>query len=161
MELKMKGIQALGGFVMMSKQLYLCWDEDYFSRLWCVYELAVYKVLHPNADNIVLLPLRQPVAVMILIPAFFAGFLLYVILFPLVAPWGIYTFYAAASLSSVLVFSGAGIAGYDFANQLKLLNEQMESFEVSGGNGRSGARQGRAQDKARLDPLSQTLTNSL
>jgi len=133
MELKMAGIKALGGFVVISKSLYVMWDSEYFSRLWCVYELAVFRAIHskPGARSIQLLPLRTSVAVLILIPAFFAGFLLYIILFPTVAPWGIYTFYAAAMAASTVVFGGAAIVGYDFADQLVKLDEQLSSFDVS------------------------------
>ncbi|GMI25434.1 hypothetical protein TrRE_jg12983, partial [Triparma retinervis] len=130
-ELKMRGIKSLGGFVTISKYLYVMWDADYFSRLWCVYELAVFKCIHKDQHNIVLLPLRQSVAILILIPAFFAGFLLYIILFPTVAPWGIATFYFAAFLASTVVYTGAAIVGYDFADQLLKLDEQLTRFEVS------------------------------
>jgi hypothetical protein len=110
-EKKMAGIKGLGGFVLMSERLYIMWDQDYFSRLWCVYELAVYKALHPGKNNVDILPLRGSVAVLLLIPIFFAGFLLYIILFPSVAQWGIYTFYAAAMAASCVVFTGAAVAG--------------------------------------------------
>jgi len=127
---KMAGIQALGGFVVMSDHLYVMWDSQYFSRLWCVYELAVYKAIHRGEHNVSILPLRQSVAVLILIPAFFVGFLIYTILFPLVAQWGIATFYLAAFAASTLVFTGAAIVGYDFADQLRILEHQLTTFEV-------------------------------
>lgn len=82
LSLKTEGIKALGGFVTLSKNLYVMWDKEYFSRLWCVYELAVFKAIHSEKHNVVLLPLRQSVAVMVLIPVFFGGFLVYIILFP-------------------------------------------------------------------------------
>jgi len=91
----------------------------------------VFKAIHLNQHNIKLLPLRQSVAVLILIPAFFAGFLLYIILFPAVAPLGIVTFYCAALLASTVVYTGAAVVGYDFADQLLKLDEQLTKFEVS------------------------------
>jgi len=130
LELKLQGIKALGGFVTISKHLYVLWDAEYFTRLWCVYELAVFKAIHRDQHNIHLLPLRQSVAVLILIVAFFLGFLLYIVLFPTVAPWGIVTFYCAALLASTVVFMGAAITGYDFADQLVKLDEQLSTFEV-------------------------------
>lgn len=127
---KTAGIHSLGGFIIMSERLYVMWDSQYFSRLWCMYELAVFKALHPNKNNVSILPLRQAVAILILIPAFTAGFLAYIILFPLVASGGIYTFYAAAFAASTLVFTGACVAGCDFAEQLVLLEKQLSDFDV-------------------------------
>ncbi|GMH46918.1 hypothetical protein TrLO_g2537 [Triparma laevis f. longispina] len=131
LDLKMAGIKALGGFVALSKDLYVMWDSEYFLRLWCVYELAVFKAIHPDEHNIRLLPLRQSVAIFLLIPLFFAGFLLYIVAFPLVAPIGIYTFYAAAFGASTLIYTGAAMVGYDFADQIIKLDEQLSNFEVS------------------------------
>ncbi|GMH67920.1 hypothetical protein TrLO_g3041 [Triparma laevis f. longispina] len=62
---------------------------------------------------------------------FFGGFLVYIILFPLVAPVGIYTFYFAAFLASTIIYTGAAIVGYDFADQIIKLDEQLSNFEVT------------------------------
>ena len=62
--LKTQGIRHLAGFVAMSSQLVVLWDEHYFSRLWCVYELAMYRAIHPNRP-VTFLPLRSAVFVIV------------------------------------------------------------------------------------------------
>ncbi|GMH80365.1 hypothetical protein TL16_g08516 [Triparma laevis f. inornata] len=57
--------------------------------------------------------------------------MVYIILFPLVAPVGIYTFYFAAFLASTIIYTGAAIVGYDFADQIIKLDEQLSNFEVT------------------------------
>ena len=67
LELKLQGIRHLGGFVAMSRSLTVLWDEQYFSRLWCVYELAVFKSTHPDRP-VRLLPLRLSIALSVIMP---------------------------------------------------------------------------------------------
>ena len=45
---KLLGIRSIGGFLSISSQFVALWDEQYFTRLWCVYELAVYRALNPR-----------------------------------------------------------------------------------------------------------------
>jgi len=44
--LRAAGIRALGGFLRHSRELHIMWSPEYFSRLWCVYELAAFLRLH-------------------------------------------------------------------------------------------------------------------
>eukprot|EP00439_Symbiodinium_sp_Y106_P014245 s944_g2.t1 len=41
-ELKQRGILNLPGFLLSSEKLLILWSEHYFSRLWCVFEMATY-----------------------------------------------------------------------------------------------------------------------
>ncbi|KAF4696488.1 hypothetical protein FOZ60_000178 [Perkinsus olseni] len=41
-----QGIYNMDAFLRRSKQLFILWTPDYFSRLWCVYELASYLRTH-------------------------------------------------------------------------------------------------------------------
>ena len=63
---KIEGIRHLAGFVAMSKTIYIMWDDIYFTRLWCVYEVAVFKAANPNAPMRII-PLRLSVAIIILV----------------------------------------------------------------------------------------------
>eukprot|EP00435_Cladocopium_sp_Y103_P060833 s406_g22.t1 len=58
--LKHQTIQAIPGFVAQSKKMLVLWDDTYFERLWCNYELAVHvkTTASPRATKIV--PLWMP-----------------------------------------------------------------------------------------------------
>ena len=40
--LKVEGLASMGGFLKRSRQMLVCWDETYCSRLWCVFELGAF-----------------------------------------------------------------------------------------------------------------------
>lgn len=59
--LKRRGIEALGVFLARSDVLLILWSPDYFKRLWCAYEVAVYMSLEPAVDRrrrVVMIPLE-------------------------------------------------------------------------------------------------------
>ena len=59
--LKRRGIEALGVFLARSDVLLILWSPDYFRRLWCAYEVAVYMSLEPDTDHkrrVVMIPLE-------------------------------------------------------------------------------------------------------
>ncbi|CAK0818927.1 unnamed protein product [Prorocentrum cordatum] len=49
----MAGVQSLGGFVKQSRRMVVLWSERYFSRLWCVFELACMVVTHDGQMGVV------------------------------------------------------------------------------------------------------------
>ena len=58
--LKRRGIEALGGFLARSEVLLILWSPDYFMRLWCAYEVAVYMSLAEDGmkRRVVMIPLE-------------------------------------------------------------------------------------------------------
>jgi len=46
---KQKGINAIGAFLIQSERVTILWDATYFTRLWCVFEVAVFRRLNPAA----------------------------------------------------------------------------------------------------------------
>ena len=55
-EEKEVGIYAIGGFLAVSAELTILWDRPYFSRLWCIFELAAFRKCNPQG-KITLKPL--------------------------------------------------------------------------------------------------------
>ncbi|CAE7323472.1 unnamed protein product [Symbiodinium sp. CCMP2456] len=45
-ELKFAGALSIGGILKNSRSMLVCWDETYFQRLWCVFELAAFLRSH-------------------------------------------------------------------------------------------------------------------
>eukprot|EP00928_Gymnodinium_smaydae_P063183 TRINITY_DN4684_c0_g1_i1.p1 TRINITY_DN4684_c0_g1~~TRINITY_DN4684_c0_g1_i1.p1 ORF type:complete len:580 (+),score=39.59 TRINITY_DN4684_c0_g1_i1:78-1817(+) len=48
--LKMRGIQSLGAYLLRSKDMLIMWDQTYFERVWCVFEIAVFLALNPGGQ---------------------------------------------------------------------------------------------------------------
>ncbi|CAE7569258.1 unnamed protein product, partial [Symbiodinium sp. CCMP2456] len=55
-EKKRQGIDAIAGFLSVSRQLRILWSPSYLSRLWCVFEIAAYRKVNPRGQ-VVLAPL--------------------------------------------------------------------------------------------------------
>lgn len=45
---KQKGINAIGAFLIRSDRVTILWDATYFTRLWCVFEVAIFGRLNPG-----------------------------------------------------------------------------------------------------------------
>jgi hypothetical protein len=51
---KVRGIMAIGRFLKFSKGMVVLWDPTYFTRMWCVFELATFAMAHSGiraSDN--------------------------------------------------------------------------------------------------------------
>eukprot|EP00929_Paragymnodinium_shiwhaense_P092306 TRINITY_DN5217_c2_g1_i1.p1 TRINITY_DN5217_c2_g1~~TRINITY_DN5217_c2_g1_i1.p1 ORF type:complete len:742 (+),score=95.33 TRINITY_DN5217_c2_g1_i1:125-2227(+) len=57
-QLKAMGILGLGGFLKVSKRLVVLWSTQYFSSLWCTYELAAWFQLQKDLEAIDFVPVR-------------------------------------------------------------------------------------------------------
>ena len=62
--LKKEGVAHLGLFLFFSGQLVVLETDDYLERLWTVYELATYLLLHPQG-RLVMLPVNLPPTVLL------------------------------------------------------------------------------------------------
>ena len=61
---KAAGIQAIDQFLVRSKKMLICYNDDYFERLWCCFELAARA---SSGSQIEMLPLwRAPVVLVAL-----------------------------------------------------------------------------------------------
>lgn len=56
--LKAKGIRGLSTFLDRSEELTILWSSRYFTRLWCVYELATF-LRHGQAQQVKLFPVAM------------------------------------------------------------------------------------------------------
>lgn len=45
---KEKGIRSIGAFCAKSRTLLVAWDQSYFTRLWCAFEISAYKYARPE-----------------------------------------------------------------------------------------------------------------
>ncbi|CAE7433001.1 unnamed protein product [Symbiodinium sp. CCMP2592] len=43
-----RGVFGIAGFLSISSEMRILWSSPYFSRLWCVFELAAYKKVNPD-----------------------------------------------------------------------------------------------------------------
>lgn len=46
--MKIRGIKAIGNFLKCSKGMIVLWDPTYFSRMWCMFELATFALVHSS-----------------------------------------------------------------------------------------------------------------
>jgi len=53
-EQKAKGIASIGGIIGKSKTLLVAWDQTYFTRLWCPFEIAAFRKAKPEGKVVVL-----------------------------------------------------------------------------------------------------------
>ncbi|CAE8598576.1 unnamed protein product [Polarella glacialis] len=56
--LKARGVAALHDMLVQSDKMVIMWQREYFTRLWCVFELAIY-MKYKGTENIILLPLNH------------------------------------------------------------------------------------------------------
>eukprot|EP00928_Gymnodinium_smaydae_P003632 TRINITY_DN11291_c0_g4_i2.p1 TRINITY_DN11291_c0_g4~~TRINITY_DN11291_c0_g4_i2.p1 ORF type:complete len:527 (+),score=47.93 TRINITY_DN11291_c0_g4_i2:44-1582(+) len=81
---KVAGIRGLGAFLKRSENMLVLWGDDYFDRLWCGYELALYIRLH-GTSAVQIMPIDYAAYLFALgLTMFYSGFV--VMLFDSGAP---------------------------------------------------------------------------
>eukprot|EP00930_Biecheleria_cincta_P028621 TRINITY_DN19978_c0_g2_i1.p1 TRINITY_DN19978_c0_g2~~TRINITY_DN19978_c0_g2_i1.p1 ORF type:complete len:621 (-),score=115.32 TRINITY_DN19978_c0_g2_i1:135-1997(-) len=99
-ELKSKGILGLAGFLKISNRLVILWSPRYFSRLWCVYEIASWMSQGKPLKNIEI----NPVAEGSFLFCGHLGITTMSCLMVLAARWEDNTYYAAMATAAILAF---------------------------------------------------------
>lgn len=79
---KQTAILSLSGFLNMSDRMVILWSSEYFSRLWCVYELATWLHLGKGMDKVEFLPVELSVISITTIVMYWITVLLSVVLAP-------------------------------------------------------------------------------
>mmetsp|Transcript_117976 Transcript_117976/g.328765 ORF Transcript_117976/g.328765 Transcript_117976/m.328765 type:complete len:603 (-) Transcript_117976:79-1887(-) len=62
--IKRRGVRKIGAFIRASSNLLVCYSDTYLKRLWTVYEVACFLVVH-EVSRIHFVPLLQPVFVLV------------------------------------------------------------------------------------------------
>lgn len=60
---KAEGVYSLAGFLKNARKLLVLWSPPYFSRLWCVYEVAAFRFFNPSSQ-VIFSPLCVQIAVL-------------------------------------------------------------------------------------------------
>lgn len=53
LEIQKRGVYGLGGFLAASKEMHILWSPPYLTRLWCVFELAAFRIANPSGRIVV------------------------------------------------------------------------------------------------------------
>jgi hypothetical protein len=63
---KAAGVQQLGAFLRNSEYLLVLWQPEYFTRLWCIYELAAFSYVNRSScDRVLIRPLKVSVCAVV------------------------------------------------------------------------------------------------
>lgn len=127
-DLKKQGIQHLGGFLEMSSELIVLWDKHYFTRGWCVYELAMYKVLRPDG-KVRLLPIDLHTSFFVLQIWLAVNMILVSLLVTQVADGRFYK-PLFNGVQAFLIYTFEAYVADTFLGTRSLLLSQMDSFDM-------------------------------
>jgi len=150
-EKKMQGRQQLGGFLRSSHRMVILWQPEYFTRLWCVYELAAFHYINLGVSGLVdLLPLKLPVLALSLFCFHFAATAATVVLGPTLVfsemhvtwilenvPAALHVPWMFMTLSSMFFFAVYTIPGFllwkfcqSHMEDRKMLLKQLQEFRM-------------------------------
>jgi len=113
-------------FLHHSNQLVVCWTGRYFTRLWCVYEIASWLYLNKSLDSIVFrsVPLERDKLILML--ALAATYFIYSVALLVGLNERRLLFYIGFALALVPLERSLR----DMTRQMKLLDEQLGTFTI-------------------------------
>merc|ERR1712048_633793 len=127
-DLKLQGIMHLAGFLRSSRELVILLDHLYFSRLWCVYELAMFRALNPSG-SIRFLPLYLSDVLYQVHLYYFACAAGFLVMWGIL-PGGVMGFHIAAFIAMVPMYSISAKGGHDHAELVTHMSSSLDVFDV-------------------------------
>lgn len=129
-DMKQRGIDGLGGFLNHSKQMLLLWDETYFQRLWCTFEVAAFTHIHGETASIQVEPIVRGylVALGVFLP--FWNHLAQYFFLVVTSHGDDFKLAAYVLLGIIYVLFGTVVIhmSRDFARNHRAMQQQIESF---------------------------------
>lgn len=149
-DLKQQGIDSIGTYLQNSDELLILWSREYFTRLWCCFEVAVFLgQVGPGAPSlawagqeqrskgkgrgdrsIVFLPLHVPLLLFWLVIVEFSTMLIYSLSTNIPQAYGNLR-YALTSLPMVGFAFGSCWWVRSFENDCRNLDKQLSNFTVA------------------------------
>ena len=135
---KAAGIASLGAFLGSAENFVVLFSPDYFSRLWCVYELAAFRHLQvAGKQKITFLPLAFPRVLFANAVAIAVACLPYAII-PIIGPWlGIDTNAVTTGFLNWGCLPGAVLCMWTmyecqrYVDARVMIDEQLDNFSVT------------------------------
>mmetsp|Transcript_64599 Transcript_64599/g.114911 ORF Transcript_64599/g.114911 Transcript_64599/m.114911 type:complete len:591 (+) Transcript_64599:87-1859(+) len=122
---KSQGILGLGGFLQVSDRLLVLWSPRYFTRLWCVFELAAWHTIGKPVEDIVLAPVAQSAFIILLMVGM--SFLMVVLVW--IARLSNFEYAAAVAIAVGVVIPLPFHLMRRFSRDLRRIPEQVKSFD--------------------------------
>ena len=135
---KSAGIASLGAFLGSAENFVVLFSPDYFSRLWCVYELAAFRHLQvAGRQKITFLPLAFPRVLFANAVGIAVMCLPYAII-PIIGPWlGIDTNAVTMSVQNWASVPGSVLCCWTmyecqrYVDARDMIDEQLENFSIT------------------------------
>ncbi|CAE7263231.1 GIP [Symbiodinium natans] len=124
-ELKKKGIMGLAGFLKLSKRLVVLWSPRYFTRLWCVYEIATWTKLRKSLRQIIIAPVAQGVFVVLVMSGVFVVMVLLTALAQLES-WELYSVILGLVTATIMIAPLYAVR--NLVCDLRVMKAQIEGF---------------------------------
>jgi len=126
---KAEGVLGIAGFLRHSGRLVVCWTPRYFSRLWCMYEIASWLHLRKPCDSVTLMPAAQTALILLIwVFSFSANFAF--IFFPSSEGFVgicVWTVFSAYFILISLLFDHQSV---QLTRSLEALPDQLTDFSV-------------------------------